>query len=245
MNYRIAICEDEAFYREELLALLKAYGNETDNSLEIDYYSSGEAFLEDGENKVYQIIILDVEMGQLSGVEVARELRKHDENVQIIFATSHEKYALNAFDVSALGYLVKPVSYIKLKHILSKAIMMIDFMKDKDDAKKKYIKVKSKYESVNILVDSIRYIEKKRNKSIIHGKDNVYSCYETLSQLYEKLDILKFIYTHQGYIVNYNKIQEVLENSVILEDYIEIPLSRKYHKSTKTRFMNDLHRSIQ
>lgn len=240
MNYRIAICEDEIYYKEELLAFLKAYESESGNSLLIEYYSSGEEFLELGKNKVYHIIILDVEMGKLTGVEVAREIRKQDETVQIIFATSHERYAIDAFDVSALGYLVKPVSYLKLKKLISNAIMLVDFMNDKEDAKKRYIKVKVKYETVNILVDSIRYIEKKRNKCIIHEKDNEYSCYETLTQFYEKLDIHKFIYTHQGYIVNYDKIQEVLDNSVILDDYIEIPLSRRYYKPLKERFMEEL-----
>lgn len=115
MNYRIAICEDGIYYKEELLAFLKAYESESGNSLLIESYSSGEEFLDLGKNKVYHIIILDVEMGKLTGVEVAREIRKQDETVPIIFATSHERYAIDAFDVSALGYLVKPVSYLKLK----------------------------------------------------------------------------------------------------------------------------------
>jgi len=244
-HYRIAICEDEAFYREELVMLLTTYENESGNGIELDVYSSGEEFLEKSGQKRYHIVILDVEMGLLSGVDIARSIRKYDEQVQIIFATSHERYAVDAFDVMALGYLVKPVSYVKLKKILYKAIMLTDFIKDREAAKKRYIQVKVKYETVNIQVDTIRYIEKKRNQSIIHGKENEYSCYETLTQLYEKLDINTFVYTHQGYIVNYDKIQQVLESSVILEDYIEIPLSRKYYQAMKERFIKDVYEGIR
>jgi two-component system response regulator LytT len=244
-RYRVGICDDEKYYQDEMVTLLSAFEDESGNHFDISTYPSGEALLEDYNSKVYHIIILDIEMSGLSGMDVARELRKHDDNVIIIFATSHESFALNAYDVLALGYLVKPVAYTKMKQYLSKAIIMIDFLKDQEAAKKRYLQVKVKYENVNIEINTILYIEKRRNKSIIHARDNEYTCYETLTQLYEKLDIHTFVYTHQGYLVNFNQIKEVSETSVFLEDYIEVPISRKYHKPIKDRFMNNVYKAMK
>ncbi len=73
---------------------------------------------------------------------------------------------------------------------------------------------------------------------------NEYTCYETLAQLYSKLDINKFCYIHQGYIVNFNMIMEVGKTMVVLADYIEIPISRKYYKEVKTRFMDKIYEKM-
>ncbi len=243
-HYRIAVCDDENYYRGELISLLTAYENESGNAFEILTYSSGEELLEDLNNRVFHILILDVEMKGKSGIDVARDIRKNDETTVIIFATSYEHYALNAFDVSAMGYLVKPVSYLKLKKLLSNAIITVDFLKDREAARTRYIEVRVKYETVNVETNKIQYVEKRRNVSIIHTKDNEYTCYENLSHLYEKLDIHKFIYVHQGYIVNFDMIMEVTKTSVVLADYIEVPVSRRYYKEVKANFMNRIYQTV-
>lgn len=239
-NYRVAICDDEKYYRDELTCLLSTYENESGNKLEICSYTSGEELLAD-KDKIFNIIILDIEMNEKTGLEVAKDIRKYDDNVMILFATSHENYALGAYEVDALGYLVKPVSYTKLKKYLTKCIISIDYYYDNIAASHKYIEIKVKHELVKIEINTIIYIEKSRNLSTIHTTDSTYTCYETLSNLHNRLDINKFIYIHQGYIVNYSMILEVANNTVILKDYIELPISRKYYKSTKNRFMNDIY----
>ncbi|MFV0341772.1 MAG: LytR/AlgR family response regulator transcription factor [Anaerocolumna sp.] len=243
-QYRIAVCDDETYYREDVINLLTTYSNESGNMFELHPYESGEELLREYANTVYHILILDVQMQGRSGIDVAREIRKRDDNVVIFFATSHENYALGAFDVSASGYLVKPVSYVKLKKLLSTAVMTVDFLRDRELAQERYIEIKVKYETIRIEVNKIKYIEKKRNVSIIHMVNNEYTCYETLSQLYAKLDINKFCYIHQGYIVNFNMIMEVGKTMVVLADYIEIPISRKYYKEIKTRFMDNIYQKM-
>lgn len=244
IRYRIAVCDDESYYREELCTLLTTFENECGNQFEIHTFSSGEELLKNWNSKIFHIVILDVEMNQMSGIDVAKEIRKSDEDVIILFATSYENYALNAYEVSAMGYLVKPVSYLKLKKLLSKAIIALDYLHDREAANVRYIEVKVKYEKVIIEVNKIIYIEKRRNVSIIHTKDNEYTSYDTLAQLYEKIDINKFVYVHQGYIVNFDLIQEVAKSTVILRDYIEVPISRKYYKDVKERFMNSLYQKL-
>jgi two-component system response regulator LytT len=244
-QYRIAICDDEIYYQDELSNLLKTYENESGNKLDICRFSSGEKLLSQYEETIFHILVLDIEMGGLSGMETAREIRKKDEDVIIIFATSFDNYALGAFEVNALNYLVKPVDYTKLKKVMSLATAAIDFKRDQISARKRYLEVKIKNTDVYIEITKIKYIEKKRNTSIIRTVDNEYACYETLSQLYEKLDVNKFCYVHQGYIVNFDMIQEVGKNTIVLADYIEVPVSRKYYKDIKERFMNRIYVKLQ
>lgn len=241
MYYQIVICDDEEFYREELKKLVAVYTEETGNAMNIKEFSSGEDLLEYMKtNKPFDIYFLDVEMEGMSGVKVAEQLRESIENLQIIFATSYEKYAMSAYDNEAIGYLVKPVSYMKFKTFVNKAIIQVDFMKDVEAAKRKYMEIKIRFETIRIETQDILYIEKRRNRSIIHTKKQEYTCYETLKQLAEKLDKNQFVYTHQGYIVNFKEIKEVDKQAVIFAGHVEVPLSRSCYKDIKNRFDQEL-----
>ncbi|SHO53002.1 LytR/AlgR family response regulator transcription factor [Anaerocolumna xylanovorans] len=244
-HYRIATCDDEIYYQDELCNLLKTYENESGNKLDICRFSSGEKLLEQYEEAIFHILILDIEMGGLSGMETAKEIRKIDEDVIIIFATSFDNYALGAFEVNALNYLVKPVDYVKLKKVMSIATAAVDFKRDQISARKRYLEVRVKNTDVHVEIAKIKYIEKKRNASVIHTSDNEYACYEPLAQLHDRLDVNKFCYVHQGYIVNLDMIQEVGKTMIVLADYIEVPISRKYYKSIKERFMNRIYVKLQ
>lgn len=244
-HYRIAVCDDEIYYQDELCNLLKAYENESGNKLDICRFSSGEKLLEQYKEAIFHILILDIEMGGLSGMETAKEIREIDENVIIIFATGFDNYALGAFEVNALNYLVKPVDYVKLKKVMSTATASVDFKRDQISARKRYLEVRIKNSQVHIEITKIKYIEKKRNTCIIHTTDNEYACYETLAQVYDRLDVNKFCYVHQGYIVNFDMILEVGKTMVVLADYMEVPISRKYYKGLKERFMNQIYVKLQ
>lgn len=243
--YDIAICDDESYYREEIIKMFAAYQSESGNRLTISEYSSGEDLLEGikKKEKPFDIIILDVEMKAKTGVETAKEIRREDDGAVIIFATSHDSYALDAFAVGAAGYLVKPVNYVELKKIMMKSIVMADFFKDKKEAEKRYLNIMTQHEKMEIEIDRIIYIEKERNKARISTRDGEYSCYETLSELYKKLDQRKFTYCHQGFLVNFEKVKDVEKTKICFGSNIDVPLSRKYYKELRERFMQGVRSS--
>lgn len=240
-NYRLALCDDNKYYNEELNSILSSYESENNSKFEIITYISGEDLLTEWESKNFHIIFIDVEMEGKSGIDVARDIRKKNDEIIIIFVTSYPNYALNAFEVSALGYLVKPVSYDYLKKLLTKALISVNYIIEKEAIETKYLEVKVEYKNIKIDTNKILYVEKRRNASIIHTIDNEYTSYNTLTNLYDKLDIHKFVYIHQGFMVNFNMIKEVTKTTVILKDNIEIPISRKYHKEVKERFMHKIY----
>lgn len=149
-NYRLALCDDNKYYNEELNSILFSYESENNSKFEIITYISGEDLLAEWESKNFHIIFIDVEMEGKSGIDVARDIRKKNEEIIIIFVTSHPNYALNAFEVSALGYLVKPVSYDYLKKLLTKALISVNYIIEKEAIETKYLEVISEEASLNI-----------------------------------------------------------------------------------------------
>ncbi len=111
--------------------------------------------------------------------------------------------------------------------------------------KKRYLKIKSGYEDVLIDLQNVLYIEKRRNQCVFHKIDEEISCYEPLKNVYERLDNDVFMYTHQGYIANFNYIKEVKKDVVCFGRGMEVPLSRKYHDQIKELHMNKIRRAYK
>ena len=242
--FEMAICDDEDFYIEDICGYLKAYMSEEEVELNVSKYHSGIELLDAIQNnqKKYDLIFLDVDMPMLTGMETASKIRETDKDVILCFITSHRQYSFDAFQVNASGYLEKPVSYITLRNMLNKCIQEIRYLKDKKMAEDTYLQISCGKEPIILFVKKVIYIEKQRNKCILHTTDGEITCYETLANLYEKLNHETFFYIHQGYIVNFNHILEVGAKNVFVTGPIEVPISRKYYKAIRERHMDKIYR---
>ena len=196
-------------------------------------------------NDHFGIIFLDVEMPEINGVDIARQIRKITQDVIICFVTSFDKYAIQAYGVEALAYVVKPVAYAELKRVLSRAVVLVQYTFDYKEAEERYIEVPVSRNTRIVDVRTIQYIEKRRNQCVLHCTDAEITCYETLKKICSKLDQNIFIYVHQGYIVNFDAIKEVKENVVCLGDGVEVPLSRSHYKEVKNRHMSKIRKLLE
>lgn len=241
-SYSVAVVDDEPEFRKRIVEMFTAYQSESSNQLIIYEFGNAEELLEVYKEKEhpFQILILDVEMGTINGAEAAKKIRKKDKTVSIIFVTNFPSYAIDAFEVDAIGYLVKPVEYIQLKSRMAKAIIDVDYLHDRLLASNRYLTVKMHFRDVPIEINGIYYIEKRRNQSVIHTENGEYTCYDPLKQLYESLDHPRFVYCHQGYIVNFERIKSINETQVCFSDHMVVPLSRKYYTDLKTRLINQI-----
>lgn len=241
---RIAVCDDEEFYCKELEKMVSVYGNETETELLIDVYSDASVLVEavKKREKTYEMMFLDIDMPGMNGIEAAKAIRETDENVLLGFVTSHTTYALDAYGVEAIAYIVKPIKYKDVKKIVEKAKIQIYYRKDAAAAEKRYLEVKSGRENVLIDLEKVVYIEKRRNQCVFHLTDGEQVCYDTLAKVYKQLDSEQFLYTHQGYIVNFYHIKEVRRDAVCLGAGMEIPVSRKYYDTLKKRHMDKIYR---
>lgn len=122
MKYKIAICDDEQNQIEYITSIVASWSTHKGYSCEIRTFASAEAFLfEYEENKVYDILLLDVEMKNMNGIELAKRIRKDNNRAEIIFITSHFEFVGEGYEVDALHYLIKPISEEKLTQVLTKA----------------------------------------------------------------------------------------------------------------------------
>lgn len=123
MAFRIAVCDDEEEQLLSLTSLLSKWAGRSGLSLDVRTFPSAEAFLfAYEEDSACDILILDIEMKDISGMELARRIRKEDRHVEILFVTSHFEFISEGYEVDALHYLTKPVAEEKLYAVLTKAV---------------------------------------------------------------------------------------------------------------------------
>lgn len=118
---KLAIVEDEAAYVEQLKEYLSQYEKEQKEVIEVTVYHDGDEIVRKYRSQ-FDIILMDVEMKFMDGMSAAEEIRKVDSEVVIIFITNMAQYAIKGYEVNALDYVLKPVSYFAFSQRLARAI---------------------------------------------------------------------------------------------------------------------------
>ena len=239
-HFEVKICDDEKFYLEELGTLVCSLGKELDYDIGVSTYLDVEELLQDIIDKKEEchILFLDVEMPKMTGVDAATKLRRAGYDGVICFVTSFDRYALDAYHVDALGYICKPAKYDELRRLVNRASVEVFYKIDEEAAKKRFIEVSSHGRNYIVDLKQVLYIEKRKNQAIIHMEEGEITCYESLKDLHGRLNQEQFVYTHQGFIANFEKIKEVCDDSVMFGEGCEIPVSRKYQKDLRKRHMD-------
>ena len=127
MRYKIAICDDMEEDANYIAAAVHTWAEKENILVNTDTFPSGESFLfQYGEQKDYDILLLDIEMNDINGVELAKIIRNQNDTVQIIFITGFSDFITEGYEVSALHYLMKPVMEEKLFQVLNRAVKKIE-----------------------------------------------------------------------------------------------------------------------
>lgn len=220
--YRLAICDDNQADVIYLSSFLEKWAEKAEKALKIESFPSAEAFLfQYEEEKSFDILLLDIEMGDMNGIELARKIRRENHLVQIIFITGYMEYVAEGYDVEALHYLLKPVTEEKLYGVLDRAAERLK-------SKEKELCLTLPGSVTRIALCEIRYLEVRRNYVTIHGAED-YTVKKTLNELEEELDG-SFCRTGRSYIVNLHFVKKITRTQVILKDGREIPLSRNCYE---------------
>ncbi len=218
MQYNVAVCDDSAADRQYILRMLAEWAENSGHSVVVSEFSSSEEFLFHYEDKKeYDILLLDVEMGEMDGVALAKRLRRENETVQIIFITGYSDYIAEGYEVAALHYLMKPVKQEKLWAVLGRAVEKIK----KNEAA---LYLESGGDMFCIPLYQIRYVEVQHNYITVHGKTDV-TVKKTLSELEEALNE-DFFRVGRSFIVNLRCISRVTKTDIVLSDGTLVPLPR-------------------
>ncbi|MBQ9133732.1 MAG: response regulator transcription factor [Clostridia bacterium] len=230
MHLKIAVCDDEEKQLIHMRSLLEAWAKERAHLAEVQTFSSAEAFLfAYSEDKSFDILLLDIEMGRMNGVELARVLRAENERLQIVFVTGYDKYIADGYDVMALHYLMKPVSKEKLFAVLDRAARLLC------DREKNLVLTVNKA-TVKIALHEITYIEALQNYAAIHTETAEYKVKMSLSALEKELDD-GFFRTGKSYIVGLRYVASIAKTEITLDSGQRIPLGRGLFDAANKAFI--------
>lgn len=237
---RIIICEDNYETAEKYKKLICRCGNKHDIMLEILHFSSGEALLFYlAECKVYpDIIYMDVIMHQINGIETARKLRERGVHSQIIFLSSFRDFVFEAFDVSAIQYLVKDeITLGKFEETFLRACKLAE-QKDEELFVFEYNGMK-----YQIPIARISHFEIwKRLVTVHYGEGMSEKFYSSMDSLEQHFKNQNFVRVHRSYLVHLSYIERMQSNKLTLRSGAEIPMGVTYAKEVKKKFSEYLAR---
>lgn len=217
-SYRIAVCDDNATDAGYVGSIVRRWADLRGVAAEIETFPSAERFLfRYGDDKAWDILLLDVEMDGMDGVTLARTIRRDDQVMQIVFVTGYSEYIADGYDVEALHYLVKPIDENKLASVLDRAAARLR-------AAGRRIDVHADGGTTRVPVRLIRYLDVHGNYVTIHA-DRAYTVKRSLSDVMHGLDG-RFVRVGRGLAVNIAAVRRVTRTAVTLDDGTELRLPR-------------------
>jgi len=230
MSYRVAICDDCAKDAEFVQGILSKWAAERQVDIQTECFPSAESFLfRYAEDKAWGILLLDIEMGAMDGVTMAKRVRQDNEAVQIVFVTGYSDYIAEGYEVSALHYLMKPVNETKLFEVLNRAV-------EKRKQEERCLNLELSGEMVRIPFYEIRYLDVHQNYITIHCKQE-YTLKRSLSSIEKELDG-RFCRVGRTMIVNLKYINRVTKTDVYLSDDVVLPLPRGAYEPLNRAIIN-------
>lgn len=232
---RCIIVDDEPMAREILENHLKRI-----DSIEIagSCKNAIEAFnLMNSEN--IDLIFLDINMPEISGLSLAKSINK---KIKIIFTTAYREYALEGFDLKAVDYLLKPISFERLFQSIQKfknenLSFRQEEIRDGADENTDFFFVRADRKMIKINFSELEYVESLADYVKIHSKDKVIISRETISSIEAKLPKKDFLRVHRSFIVSINKIESFTNEFIEIRNKA-IPISRSYKNDVKHRLDN-------
>ena len=234
-NYKVGLCDDE----KRMLKINNHYMKEIDEeyeefTLELVNFIAGKDIIEYIKKEPLDIAILDVDMIGMDGMEVAKNLKEVNEDIVIFFITGHSEFAVEAFDVDAIGYVMKPVDKDKLERTLLKAVAKVRELKNKEKQRELVITVSNLKK--RIPVDDIIYIERVQTQCFIVTRREEYRVYDTITDLVEKVGE-GFVRASQSFILRVSEISKVTYKEATLKNGMVVSLGRGFTKEVKKAFL--------
>jgi DNA-binding LytR/AlgR family response regulator len=229
---KLAVVDDEKKATDLLEGYIKRFERENNMTMKVSVFHNPNDFL-NNYSRDYDLVLMDIEMPGLNGIETARELRRMDSRVVLMFITNMAQYAINGYEVEAVDFVIKPVSYADFVLKMQKATRYISRNKDKK------LTLNSTEGVVNLHVSDISYIEVIRHYLIYHTLNGSYTVRGVLKEAEENLAKYHFVRSNHCYLVNL-KYVESINGNVVRVNGDDLQISR----NKKTEFLMEFTRYI-
>ena len=231
--FRIGICDDDLQEAQKIEEYIR---HMPFHDLETEVFLSGEELLRHHlENKKYNIILLDIELPSVNGIETAIKLRKTDLDMVLIFVTAHREYVYKTFEALPFRFLEKPVSYDMLVNSIGEAIRYLE-------ERRSYFFYKKGNRHYQIPARDILYFEALNRKIKIVSLDQTEICYGKIHTLTGQLNPDYFLRVHNSFIINMDHITSFSEKEVLLGNKYSIPVSLKYREQARLEHLKFVER---
>jgi len=229
---RIAICEDNAVQAEMLRGYVEKWGEENHKPVEISCFQSAEEFLFYWPcDAQFEVAFLDIELGQVDGMDLARTIRKQDRNMVLIFTTGLKGYVFRGYEVKAYRYMLKPLKAEDVYNVMAKATAEIEAMHT--DA----VVVPTDKNSVRVFKRDIYYIQMDNHYVVLHTVDGDLRYRLKMDEaeiLFHEPDFCK---CHRSYIINMYHTKRIDKNMVTVDNGDTLSVSRSRWNPLNECFM--------
>ncbi len=218
----IAVCDDEVIECCNMAKRIKEIMEEIKKPCIIRQFQSGGELLQTLES--FDVVFLDIIMRELDGMKTAQIFRERASDKILIFVSSSREYVFEAYDVEAFQYLLKPVDDRKLKSVLQKAVLKTE------SRLQEFIIVSRERQKKKLFLDDIYYFEIKGRMVDAHGPEGIFTYYEQMGKLENKLQDKGFFRCHKSYLVNLKYVDRYNRQEVILENGEKIVIAKRRYE---------------
>ena len=226
---KIAICDDDMPLVSDIENIVRRYAIKRSLLIDVDVYYSGQRIIKDlKQNTYFDILFLDIEMDETDGVTVGRYIREElcNDNLLIIYISSHAQYAMDLFQVRPIDFLIKPVSEQRLFEsldvgirLLARGLHAFSYKQGRDWNK--------------ICVQDILYFKAKDREVEMVTRNGMICFYDSLEKIYERLKMYGFFYIHKSYLINYIHVTEFYYDRLVLSNGNELKIAQGRRKAVR------------
>jgi DNA-binding LytR/AlgR family response regulator len=228
----IAICDDEQIYLDKIYSYVNSFFSQNNIISSIYMYKNGTDLLRDCNKKIFDILFLDIDMPEVSGIEIANEIRKFNSDIILIFCTNIDSFVFQTIKFS-------PYRFVRKSNLISEIQELLDSLQKKIAKESVYFIANKNDIPIKLKVTEIIYFESFRHCIDIHYKNDILKTSITLDNLETDYGELGFIRIHKSYLVNYRYIYDldVGNKSIILDDKNQLTISRYRINSVTKLYM--------
>ncbi len=230
----IAVCDDEKIFREKVVSMLAQYRKENACTFEIASFASGKELL--NYEGTYFLVLLDIEMPGIGGMETARRIKEKNKDIIVVFLTSHAQMMQKAFEVRAFRYLLKPISMIDIDQCLN-AVMA--------ELEEETVILSREGMDKLVSIRKILYIEAGIKNTIVRTEEGTYASKNNMAEWEDRLTDGSFFRCHKTYFVNLAYVDEIQKEYATLYNRERVAVSRRQRKEFEKRILQYIKRNAR